>query len=92
MAVHLCGTCGQVRARAGEDICPVCWLVRELAREHWDGEHTTINESCVACTRIPTKPKSTGRTVLADRIDHSKCDHPMTPRERAKCRAKKRGR
>jgi hypothetical protein len=87
MAVHMCGTCGQVRARAGEDMCPVCWLVRELAREHRDGEHTTINESCVACTRMPTKP-----TARADYIDHGKCDHPMIPSERAKCRAKKRGR
>jgi hypothetical protein len=99
MAVHLCGTCGQVRARAGEDICPVCWLVRELAREHRDGEHTTINESCVACTRMSTKPSARrartarmARAVRANRIDHSKCDHPMIPSERAKCRAKKRGR
>lgn len=55
MAVHLCGTCGQVRARVGEDICPVCWLVRELRREHDDGEHTAINSSCVDCTRTLTK-------------------------------------
>lgn len=55
MAVHLCGICGQVRARSGEDICPVCWLVDELKREHDAGDHTAINSSCVDCTRTLTK-------------------------------------
>ena len=101
MAVHMCGTCGQVRARAGEDICPVCWLVRELAREHRDGEHQEPNASCIACTRAqkparPNRSKRRTKSVVTSepvgiRIDHSQCNHPMTPRERAKCRTKKRG-
>lgn len=107
MAVHLCGTCGQVRARDGEDICPVCWLVRELRREHQAGEHTTINSSCVDCTRTLTekqfrdlvrtrplaepqkRPARKHSVRHSGRIDHSKCDHPMTPPDRAKCRAKR---
>jgi hypothetical protein len=42
-----------MRAKYGEKLCPVCWLVRELAREHKAGEHDPEkpNASCVACMR-----------------------------------------
>lgn len=43
-----------IRAKRGEDLCPVCWLVAELAREHKAGEHNDPehpNASCVDCMR-----------------------------------------
>lgn len=51
MAVTTCKTCGQMRAKNGERECPVCWLIRELKREHTAGEHEVMNASCIACTR-----------------------------------------
>lgn len=75
-----CRRCGQTRARRGDDLCPVCWLVQELAREHRAGEHARVNPSCVACTQ-PDPPA---------RTSHEMCSHAATASERAKCRRRRR--
>lgn len=96
MGARTCGTCGQVRARPGENECPVCWLVRTLREEHDAGEHSgTVNASCIACTRaererakrLPaTHPKASQRRSEGSQTSHAKCKHPNTKGERAKCR------
>lgn len=96
MAVHTCTRCGQVRAKLGEDICPVCWLVAELAREHTAGDHAQLlNVSCVACTRPLGKQRSRALTAvplgpMPERRGHVRCYqqglHEATRAGRAWCR------
>lgn len=53
-----------MRAKNGEPECPVCWLIRELKREHAAGEHDVMNASCIACTRT-RKPLPVVGTYVA---------------------------
>lgn len=79
-----CRKCQVVRAKGQGELCPVCWLVDELAREHRDGEHVDkFNSSCVACTRK-------ANSVILPPQRHDDCDHPKTREARARCRQLRR--
>lgn len=41
-----------MRARRGEAVCSVCFLIACLAEEHAAGEHARPNASCKACVRL----------------------------------------
>lgn len=48
--VVICHQCGIQRAKAGDRVCPVCWLLNTLRDEHRAGDHdTTPNPSCRRC-------------------------------------------
>lgn len=83
----ICVKCRVVRSKNKGGLCPVCWLVDELAREHRDGEHVDReNRSCIDCTRqhdnAPPIP----------RMSHKDCTHPKTLAARQECRRERRRR
>jgi hypothetical protein len=88
VARYTCPKCSAVRSKGPKELCPVCWLVAELKREHLAGEHADrVNSSCINCTRSQRVPVKSGLT-----LSHDNCDHPRTTRDRAKCRAEFRKR
>jgi hypothetical protein len=101
MGATPCKKCGKIRARAGDKLCSVCWLVRELKREHNRGEHDEReNPSCIRCSRARLKkmpmpsmpaPGKTAPAGYSGPFSHKDCTHPHTASARAKCRASRLG-
>lgn len=99
MGAFTCKKCGQLRGRAAGELCPVCWLVRELKREHKSREHKArANLSCIRCARrvartLPDVVRSSRRTSNKE-INNVRtttalpstcitCDKRLNPRNRA---------
>ena len=80
-----CSKCQVVRSKEKGGVCPVCWLVAELVREHRDGEHVDReNSSCVDCTQ------RLNRDVKLPPMSHKDCSHERTLAARNNCRRKRR--
>jgi hypothetical protein len=83
-----CNKCQVVRSKEKGGLCPVCWLVGELAREHRDKEHVDKgNASCVECTR-----QMNDTSIKVPAQNHDDCDHERTSQARAACRRERRRR